>query len=117
MFIAIPSSIQGHIWDISPDFHRVQAVKIQFKSSNCVLHNSYLPTDPQTRQEDPELLVTLETIKQVVEESDCRSVILAGDVNADFLRQTNHTEKVKELVEDLKLLTAWDRFEVDFTCT
>ena len=60
---------------------------------------------------------TLETIKQVVEQSECRSVIWAGDVNADFIRQTNHTERVQELVDELKLLTAWERFEVDFSCT
>ena len=60
---------------------------------------------------------TLQTIKQVVEESGCRSVIWAGDVNADFMRQTDHTERVREVVEELRLLTAWDRFQVDFTST
>ena len=117
MFLAVPSSIQGQICDISPDYYRVQAVKIQSKSSSCLLLNTYLPCDPRTREEDPELLETLETIKDVVEQTDCRSVFWAGDVNADFIRQTNHTERVQVLVDELKLLTAWDRFEVDFTCT
>ena len=52
-----------------------------------------------------------------MEQSGCRSVIWAGDVNADFVRHTNHTERVQELVDQLKLLTAWDSFQVDFTCT
>ena len=117
MFLAVPSEIQGQIVDISPEFYRVQAIKIKFKTSSCLLINSYLPCDPRTRQEDPELRETLETIREVVEQSGCRSVIWAGDVNADFIRQTNHTENVKELVDELKLLTAWDRFDVDFTST
>ena len=117
MFLAIPSKIQGQICDISPNYYRVQAIKIQSKTSSCLLINSYLPTDPRTRQEDPKLLKTLETIKEVVEQSGCRSVIWAGDVNADFVRHTNHTERVQELVDELKLLTAWDSFQVDFTCT
>ena len=72
MFLAVPSIIQGQVYDISPDFYKVQAVKIQSKSSSCLLLNSYLPCDPRTRQEDPELLQTIETIREVVEQSNCR---------------------------------------------
>jgi hypothetical protein len=109
MFIAIPAKIQGPILDISPDFYRVQAIKIQFRTSDCVLINSYLLCDPRARQEDLKLLETLQTIRNLVEESECRSVIWARDVNATFLRQTSHTTRVMELVEELRLLTAWDR--------
>ena len=116
MFIAIPAKIQGKIIDVSPEFYRVQAIKIQFITSCCLLINSYFPCDPRAGQEDPELLETLQTIRTVVEQSSCRSVIWAGDVNADFLRRTNHTERVREVVEELRLITAWDRFQVDFTC-
>ena len=116
MFVAIPLRIQGQICDISPEFYRVQAIKIKFKTSSCLLINSYLPCDSRTRQEDPELLQTLQTIRTLVTQSECRSVLWAGDVNADFLRHTNHTERVSEVVEELRLLAAWDRFQVDFTC-
>ena len=39
----------------------------------------------------------------------------AGDINADFIRQTNHTDRVLELVDELNLCTAWDDFSIDFT--
>ena len=46
MFIAIPAKIQGKIIDVSPEFYRIQAIKIQFITSCCLLINSYFPCDP-----------------------------------------------------------------------
>ena len=101
MFVAIPAKFQGKIKYVSPDFYRIQAVKIKFRTSSCLLVNSYFPCDPRNRQEDTELLETIQAIRSVleVEGTDCRSVLWAGDINADFLRQTNHTERVREVVE------------------
>ena len=41
---------------------------------------------------------------------------LAGDINADFIRNTCHTNRVNDLLEDLELTKSWDKFLVDFTC-
>ena len=40
----------------------------------------------------------------------------AGDINADFLRNTCHTTTINDTVEDLSLTPSWDKFNIDFTC-
>ena len=39
MFIAFPDTIKNQVTDVSPDFWRVQAVKIQFDTSTLLLIN------------------------------------------------------------------------------
>ena len=43
-------------------------------------------------------------------------MIWCGDINADFVRGTYHTNMVQEAVEELSLYTPWDEHTVDFTC-
>ena len=40
----------------------------------------------------------------------------AGDITANFIRNTNHTNTVNDLLEDIGLSKSWDRFFIDFTC-
>ena len=42
---------------------------------------------------------------------------MAGDINADFLRNTGHVQAVKHFVSRLCLHSAWTKFEIDFTHT
>ena len=118
IIIAVPNSVKNQVEDISSDFYRVQVLRIQFKIPSCVLVNSYFPCDPQApRREEPELLETLNSIKSVLKNTEFTSVIWAEDINADFVRHTNHTEAVQEVLDKLNLFTLWDKHEVDFTCT
>ena len=117
MFIAVPISVRNQVEDISPDFYRVQVLKISLRTSSCVLVNSYFPCDPRNPgREDPELLETLNSIKSVLSRTEFSSIIWTGDINADFLRATNHTETVQEVLDKLNLFTLWEDYEVDFTC-
>ena len=116
MFIALPSTVKNQVEDISPDFYRVQVLKVCFKTSSCVIVNSYFPCDPQTPgKEDPELLETINSIKSVLNRTEFSLIIWAGDINADFIRRTNHTEAVQEELDEMNLFTLWDEHEVDFT--
>ena len=57
MFIAFPDTLNNQVTDVSPGFWRIQAVKINFRSSSLLLINSYFPTDPQRdHADDAELL-------------------------------------------------------------
>ena len=42
--------------------------------------------------------------------------LLTGDINADFARETSHTNLVSEELLDLGLSRSWDDYDVDFTC-
>ena len=78
-------------------FYRVQVLKIKMKTSCFLLVNSYFPCDPRTiGQEDPELLQTIEVIKYSIERANCEAVVWTGDINADFMRGTNHTDRIQE---------------------
>ena len=116
MFVAIPDCLKSQVEDISPDFYRIQVLKIKLKSSSFLLVNSYFPCDTQTQgKEDPELLELLDIIKHSIERAGCEAVLWAGDINADFLRGTNHTDRVQETVDELNFFTAWDEYDIDFT--
>ena len=47
----------------------------------------------------------------------CDKVLWAGDINSDFSRGTNHTSQVKEALDELQLISSWNRFDIDFTAT
>ena len=117
MFIAFPDSIRNQVTDVSPGFWRLQAVKINFKSSDLLLINSYFPTDPQRDNADnADLLETLGHIKQIIDVNSFDTILWAGDINSDFSRNSNHTRAVQDSLEDLGLHQAWDQYVVDFTC-
>ena len=117
MFIAFPVSMKNDIHDVSPGFWRVQAIKIQFKSSTVLLINSYFPIDPRrATQDETELLETLSTIRDIIRKEEFDDLVWTGDINADFARETSHTNLVSEELLDLGLSRSWDDYDVDFTC-
>ena len=120
MFICVPDSIKNCVTDISPGHWRVQAVKIVSGHSSTLLINSYFPYDKKDQIENSDindLNETLGVISSIIQNSECDSVVWAGDINTDYSRNTPHCTIVKESVEEMDMKTVWDRFEVDFTCT
>ena len=116
MFIAFPDSIKNNVIDVSPGFWRVQAAKISFNSTNLLLINSYLPTDPQRNTVDEtDLLETLGHIKKVVANNVCDDILWAGDLNSDFSRQSSHTIAVQDALQELGLQSSWELFQIDYT--
>ena len=112
MFIAVPAEIKERFSDISPSHWRVQAVRL----SNTVIINAYLPTDPGTVAfDDNDLLDTLNAIKTVIDDNPGTKLVLTGDLNADFNRNSGHVRTIKDFIDDLGLRFSWERFPVDFT--
>ena len=92
-------------------------LKITFGNSTTLIINSYFPTDPRKPNADQsDLLQTLGHIRNVIRKNKFDSLLWAGDINADFLRNTSHTSIIQENVEELGLIKAWDLFDIDFTC-
>ena len=66
MFVAVPDKFKNVVNDVSPDFWRLQAVKVQCGSTNFLLINSYFPVDPRTvMNDDPDLSETIEQLKRM----------------------------------------------------
>ena len=117
MFIAIPEKIKNNVKDVSPGYWRIQAALIKFGNFSTLLINSYFPTDPQRANADnSELQETIRYIKEVINKNDFDGLLWAGDINADFLRNTAHTNVVNENVEDMSLTRSWAKYDIDFTC-
>jgi hypothetical protein len=119
MFIAVPDSIKRFVNDVSPGHWRIQAVTILSSSTKTLLINSYFPTYSRAETVNDhaeEVTEVVDIIKNLMETHQCDAVVWAGDINADFSRNTAHVRIVKETMEDLSINSAWERFEVDFTC-
>ena len=122
MFICIPNTIKNNVIDVSPGHWRVQAIVIKSEQAKTLLINSYFPWDQREsvtgKQEDNgELLETLGVIRNLVENVECDAVAWAGDINAEFSCNSRHTVLVEELLQELNFSTAWDKFDIDFSCT
>ena len=116
MFIAFPSTIKNTVTDVSPGSWRIQAAKFQFGNSTILLINSYFPVDQRRANADEaELQETISQIKEVIRKNDFHSLLWAGDINADFLRDTSHTDSVLAAIQDLGLSMSWEKFQIDFT--
>ena len=112
MFIAVPDQYKERFSDVSPAHWRVQAVMFE----SVLIINVYLPTDPGTVNfDDEELNETLEVIKTVVELNQTSKVIITGDFNSDFKKNTGQVRTVRTFIEDLNLTLSWARFPVDYT--
>ena len=117
MFIAVPNSIKSQVADVSPGHWRVQAITISSNSSCTLLINTYFPCDTRHAMDDlNEAIEILEIVKKLIDSTGCNSVIMAGDLNTDFRRNSGQVALVTEVVTELSLLKIWDKFEVDFTC-
>ena len=117
MFVGFPESIRNQVRDVSPGFWRLQAVIINLGGVYILLINSYFPTDPRRPNADhTELLETLSHISEIIRKNDFDHLLWTGDINADFIRRTDHTNTIKEQIDDLGLAYSWQNFEIDFTC-
>ena len=97
---------------MSPAHWCVQAVTFD----STLIVNVYLPTDPGTiNYNDQELVETLEVVQTVLDDNHTAKVIITGDFNADFGRNSGYVNDVKTFVENLDLKLSWSRFHVDFT--
>ena len=79
--------------------------------------NSYFPVDQKTLNNDDlaELVITLQHIEEIIQKQQFSSFLLCGDINCDFLRNTNHVNKISDFISEKGLHTAWDSYEIDFT--
>ena len=62
-----------------------------------------------------EAIEVIEIIKRIIEENKCQFIVLCGDINTDFRRRTGQVDLVRDAIEQLHLLKAWDKYMLDFT--
>ena len=116
MFIAVPLTLKETIKDVSPNHWRIQAVVVSGGNSKILIINTYFPTDPRINDFDTsDLMSTLDAINETLANVEFDNVVWAGDLNADFGRNSKFTSLVDDFTKDKGLLRAWDRFMVSYT--
>ena len=116
MFVAVPNSFKNQVEDVSPGHWRIQALTISLSSSTILLINSYFPTDPKTDNfNEDDLSDTLNVITSILDKNLFNFVLLLGDINCDFSRNTKFTRMVRSFLQEYNLITAWEKFDIDFT--
>ena len=112
MLTAVPKNIKERFIDISPTHWRIQAVRF----GDLVIISVYLPTDPGTMAfDDNDLLDTLNVVESVIDSNPGTRIVITGDLNADFSRNSGHVRTIRNFVDNLGLKLSWNRFQVDFT--
>ena len=76
-----------------------------------------MPNDPGNNNlDDIELLNTLQDIKYLLNQvDDSCTVVLMGDLNTDFSRNTPFVQIVKNFFQENNLATVWSKFDCAFT--
>ena len=116
MFIAVPKCMKESVEDVSPKSSRIQSLLIETMSDEILLINTHFPTDPSNDEfDETELLLTLSDINTVVMNQDFDRLIWAGDINADFNRNTRFVKLIRDFICELDVCKSWDKFEIDFT--
>lgn len=94
---------------------RVQAVMVE---SKIIVINCYFPCDTQNQNfNEWELLKCFEDIRFLIQSFPDKEVVLAGDLNTDFSRNTPFVNLVRDFVLELKLSDVWWSYPTDFTFT
>ena len=114
-------SLTKYVSKIKCDNFRLLATKFSFPDSSLLIINTYFPCDPRTNEfDDSELLKVLTDIANTIQSAATHSVLIAGDLNCHFARNSRFTSTVQTFLEDLNLKIFWenpsDMIEpVDFT--
>jgi len=78
-------TLTKYVTNIKSDLYQVQAVKFNFPSADLLIVNLYLMVHPQVDQFDEiGLLNLLAEVNRIIQSSECRNILLAGDLNCDF---------------------------------
>ena len=81
-----------------------------------MLINTYFPQDPKCDDfDETDLLLTLSDIKEVIINHEFDRLIWAGDINADFKRNTKFVRIVEEFIDEMDLCKSWEEYQIDYT--
>ena len=102
---------------LCPGSNRVQAISVSCGDVSYVYINCYFPVDPQSPNADiTDLLKCLQDVQYVVDHCDAGSkLILLGDINIDYSRNTSFVNLVKTSFSNIDLISVWTKFVCDYT--
>ena len=101
-------SLTKYVSKISSTNFRIQGTKFSFPEAHLLVINAYFPCDPRVcNYDETEILSLLSDIRSLIDKAKCPNVMIAADMNADFVRKTSYTELILENLTDLGLHILW----------
>ena len=101
-------NITKYVSKVQCNNYRLQATKFSFPSRPILLINCYFPCDPRTENfNDCEVVGLLADLQSVIRQVQNVEVLLAGDLNCHFQRQSRFSIMVKDSLADLGLTIVW----------
>ena len=83
---------------------------------NILLLCVYFPTDYQAGDHNlTDLDIMLQDIEYFIDNTNCDKVIIGGDINCDFSRNSQFVRTVTEFITSQKLQVVWNKFDIDYT--
>ena len=97
-----------YVTNIQCDSYRMQALKFTFPEAELLLFNLYFMVDTQNRNYgENELLFLLAEINRIITLTNCRNLLLVGDLNCDLSRHTHFVNTVNNYVNSKSLNIVW----------
>jgi hypothetical protein len=84
-------------------------------SDNILLLSVYFPTDSQNGSCLADVDILLGDIDHFIDTTQCTKIILGGDINCDFARNTPLVSRVRSFIDSHNIRSVWDNFPIDFT--
>ena len=97
---------------------RLQATRFNFPRGSFLVLNTYFPCDPRKDNfNDEELLNLLAEMKTKMNDENCVSNLIVGDLNCHFSRKSRFTRTVENFFDELNFKIFWEHLppNVDFT--
>ena len=105
--------LSKYVSQIKCENFRIQATQFTFPQSSLLLINLYLMNDPQHDFNDQELLQTLAEINDIIRQNMHSSVLICGDLNCDFRRNTQFVNSISGFVNNLNYQVIWNQAHIN----
>ena len=98
-----------------PNSSRVQGLKLDLQNESYLFINAYFPVDRRNGDID-DLICVLQDVTYILNRCDIDSkVILLGDLNCDFSRDTVFVNHVRQFIFENNLQHIWSKFPCNFS--
>ena len=95
---------------------RLQAQILHFGDFRLLWANVYFPNDPRiVNFDEAELLTVQSELRKVLDSGGYDGCLCAGDWNYDARRTSGFARSMSTFLEDVGLVSAWEKFGIDFT--
>ena len=80
---------------------RLQGTKFSLPGGSLLVVNTYFPCDPRVNNfDDNEIVRLLSDINNLIRDSDSSNILVAGDLNSHFSRNTRFSNLIKDFFEE-----------------